>query len=124
MHSSLARMLVVYTGGDYIFDLTVTDDDGTLIDLTGATLTWQVRLQLDDAAPLIDKETGAGITHAADQPGTGKGLAELAVAKADWPAIGHYYWGLWLKDAVGNRQPLREYGSLHVKAAVVQEPAP
>ena len=44
------------------FTITVRDGAGALVDLTGATITWIVKRTEDDAAGLITKAVGSGIT--------------------------------------------------------------
>jgi len=55
----------------------------------------------------------------------GKGLATLTLEAADTLDLaGRYRWGLWLEDALGDRQPLSERGEFLVNTPVVQLAAP
>jgi hypothetical protein len=112
----------VYQGSDTIHDLEATDEVGVPLDLTDSTLTFQVR-RYPGALLLIEKQTGVGITHAPDQATTGAGKATLTLDAGDTLALapGRYRWGLWLQDALGNDQPLRERGVFHLRAPIVAE---
>lgn len=83
--------LSVGRGRAATYDLEVRDASGNLVDLVtaGRELRFSAKLALTDAdPPLIYKENGAGITPAADQPGVGKGLAQLRLIPADTTVAG------------------------------------
>jgi hypothetical protein len=66
------------------FKLVVKDSNDALIDLSGKTLIFSAKKRhSDDDPPVITKSSSSGITHAADQPGVGKGLATLKLSSAD-----------------------------------------
>lgn len=82
-------MLELIRGDDYTgarsLAITVVDEAGAPVDLTGTTSRFMVkhrRYDLDDEA-VISKANGAGITYAADQATTGKGRALIALSAAD-----------------------------------------
>jgi len=84
--------LSVGRGRAATYDLEVRDASGNLVDLVtnGRELRFSAKLRLEDAdPPVIYKENGAGITPAANQPGAGKGLAQLRLVPGDTavPAI-------------------------------------
>lgn len=51
----------ILSGEDVILEVTVTDKDGNLFDITGATITYWLR-EYPDTDNLITKTTGNGIT--------------------------------------------------------------
>jgi hypothetical protein len=115
------RLLTMYAGADMEFSLLALDENGDPVDLTGSTLTFQVRRGVLDDDPLIEKATGDGITHAADQAGAGKGQATLTLEALDTEDLnGQHRWGLWVEDVFGTRQPLSERGVFYVSHPVVR----
>lgn len=76
--------LTVGHGKAKSFQLVIRDATDTLVNLTNKTLRFSAKASSDDTDPaLISKVSGTGITHAADQGGTGKGLATLKLLPAD-----------------------------------------
>lgn len=49
--------LVVFQGSDFGFTLTLTEEDGTPVDLTGASAAYQARGAEEDALPLLDLDS-------------------------------------------------------------------
>jgi hypothetical protein len=87
--------LEITRGDDETIAIAVTDQDtGAVVDLTGSTLRWMVKsLPGDaDAAALLSKTNGAGITLT----NASQGLATIAVAATDTAALaaGMYWWEL------------------------------
>ena len=62
--------LSVYAGDSYLLKITITDKDGTVLDLTGKTVTISVRKYIDSTADLIS-DTATNLV----QSGTYKGMA-------------------------------------------------
>jgi hypothetical protein len=85
--------------------ITVRDGAEALLDLTGKELLFVATRRLSDtpADAVISKETGDGITHAADQPGVGKGLASITFDAADTASLEAYrvdlHFAVWLVSA-------------------------
>jgi hypothetical protein len=101
-------MISVTSGDDYLgvrrLLVTVTDEAGALVDLTGTDSTFMVkRHQTDaDADALITKTLGSGIAYAPDQATTGKGKAFIEIEAADTDALaGRFYYELEAEDSVG-----------------------
>jgi hypothetical protein len=80
--------------------ITVTDDAGATVDLTGTDLRFVVKRRRSDANDdaLIDEVP----TLASPQSGATKGVAYIALAEADTADLaGRYYWELEADDSVG-----------------------
>lgn len=73
----------LYYGKAKTFRLTIRDASGALVDLSGKTVRFSVKAGRNTTAALITKTSGSGITHDADQPGVGKGLASLRILPND-----------------------------------------
>lgn len=114
-------ILSVQRRADASFTITARDADGALLDLTNMSLLFQAREQIDSEVVAIEKASGAGIVHAADQPGVGKGLATMTFVPADTATVAATLrWGLWLIDSADERHPLIEGGVLYVRNSVVE----
>jgi hypothetical protein len=114
--------LATYRGDNESFTITVRDAAGALVNLTGATLRFTAKYRASDldAAAIFSKTTGAGITHAADQAGVGKGLATVALVPGDTttlPAPLVVVWDCQLRDAAANVQTVAT-GSLRIRADI------
>lgn len=114
--------LATFRGDNESFSVTVRDPAGALIDLTGATLRFTAKYRAGDldVDSVITKTTGSGITHAADQPGVGKGIATIALLPADTVDLAAplvLIWDVQLRDAATLVQTVAS-GSLRVRADV------
>lgn len=84
--------------------VTVTDQDGQLVDLTGATAYARVRPD-PKAAPVISKSSpSTGIALAA-QSGATLGQYTITIAVSDTASlpVGDYVWDTWVVLASGTR---------------------
>lgn len=93
-----------YTGARRLV-VTVVDEAGATVDLTGTTQRFMVkRRRIDaDALAVISKSTTSGITLASPQSGATKGKSYIAIAAADTSALdaGRYWYELEATDSVG-----------------------
>lgn len=76
-------LLSIVRGDRKVFSIALTDSDGDPIDLDLLTLTFTAKENVLDLVPLLEKVSGDGIEHAANQSTTGKGLATLTIDPAD-----------------------------------------
>lgn len=87
--------------------ITVTDEDGAAVDLTGTELRFMVkRWKRDaDAAALISKSTSSGIAIASPQSGDTKGVAYIALTGDEDGdtdvSAGAWYYELEATDSIG-----------------------
>lgn len=84
--------------------ITVTDEAAAPVDLTGTTLRFMVKRRKGDtdAAALISRATGSGITLASPQSGGTKGQAAIALTATETNVIaGRWYYELEATDAIG-----------------------
>ena len=97
--------LLVFKGEDKNYTITVVDENGDRVDLTGWTLEFEVKPKAGDADPAsIAKSTGIGITHLT-QSGATLGQATLDFDPADTSGLtaGLYKYDLLAIDGSGNR---------------------
>lgn len=98
-------MIAIARGDDYTgarrLTVTVTDEAGATVDLTGTTGTFMVKLRKTDAdaAAVITKT----ITLASPQSGGTKGVAYIAIAAADTDDLdaGAYFYEIEGQDSIG-----------------------
>lgn len=78
-------------GDSATITVTVVGGDGTPVDLTGKTLRFTAKQHAADAqaAAVMAKVTGAGITHQA-QVGATRGLADVTITPADTVTVAAY----------------------------------
>lgn len=69
----------LHAGDEDTLAITITNEAGAAINITGAALRFGMARRLSDPAPLVEKSDGAGITIT-DGP---NGQCEIALAKAD-----------------------------------------
>lgn len=100
--------LHIVSGDDYMnvrrLTITVTDVDGSPVDISNTDLTFMVkasRADADDDA-LITKTTPSDIEIALPQTGATEGVAYLTIEAADTDTLaGRYRWELQGDDAAG-----------------------
>lgn len=81
----------MHRGNARTFTITVVDDTGATVDLTGRTLRWAAKRSYSDAAATISKATGGGgITPASPQSGATKGVATIALTRTDTSGLPAY----------------------------------
>jgi hypothetical protein len=78
--SEINQDFEVDAGDSIVFEVTVTDDATDLpLDISAAAIRWALSAKATDAAPLVEKSLGSGITVVS---GAG-GIFRVAVAPAD-----------------------------------------
>lgn len=77
----------LFAGDTKVLDITVKDDEGAVVDITDATIRWQLARSVN-APAVLQKAVGSGITIS-DGP---NGLFEVALANADTETLkGAFY---------------------------------
>jgi len=91
----------IIRGDDTSFDLTFTDKDGNVIDITGATVFFTVKENVDDddddAIISVEKSTHDGVD---DDPENGLTVIYLTDSETD-VEIGSYFYDVQLKESDG-----------------------
>lgn len=93
--------LEFYRGDDWKLDVTLKDEDGLAIDLTGATVFFTVKENESDA------DTSAVITEdvtSHTDPTNGETSIEVSDTETDDVDPGTYYYDIQVKTAAGNIQ--------------------
>lgn len=95
---------ITLTRGDSrTLSITVLDSDGSAADLTGASIWWTAKRDINDADAdaIISKTVGSGITVT----NAAGGLATVTIAPDDWTdaedSDKHYVWDLQVKSDTG-----------------------
>jgi len=96
----------VTQGASKTLVLTVVDQNGDFVDLTGWKVYLTVRGSLDDQTPLIVK-TSADATQIA-LPDPRNGTARIYILPADTANLdrGDYLYDIWVETASGDRVPV------------------
>lgn len=85
--------LLIYQGDDYLATVTVANQDGSPVDLTGFTAQAQIREDVADNAPEVVVEIAATV---------GTSTVELSIPNAETKLLnGAYRWDLQLTSADG-----------------------
>ena len=97
--ATVAADFTMYSGDSKNLQFTITDNDDTPVDLTGATSSWILAASADGSA-LVTKTSGAGeITYS----GGSTNIATVAVDPADTASLaGRYYHELQITDTGGD----------------------
>jgi hypothetical protein len=84
--------------------ITVRDQDGALVDLTGATAHLRVRTDLKSTAIIQKSSPASGIVLSA-QSGATLGQFVATISHSDTAALepGDYHWDSWIVTAAGER---------------------
>jgi hypothetical protein len=89
----------LFAGDDAILRVTVTDEDGDALDITGMTVDWALVRKVGDT-PILTKETGGGgitLTTPAS------GILDIALTDANTSDLSGNYWHqVVLTDGSGN----------------------
>ena len=96
-----AQPQTIYKGESKKFRLTVVDEDGEAIDITGSTPHLRVKRDLADADPAVIIKTGTLLT----QSGATLGQADFDFVPGDTSALapGTYVYDSWIELASGDR---------------------
>ena len=105
--------------------ITITDDDGARVDLTGARLTFTVRKKINTAVVLTKSSTVSGeidiLTPQTDADKTGK--AALTLEAADTSGLrGTFVYDIWLVTIGGSAFPVVAPSPFVVRETVTTSP--
>ena len=89
---------LMWSGDDKTITVTVYDNDDVVVDITGATITWELSLNVDSAA-LISKTVGSGITLSDPT----NGVFTITLDPTDTDSLsGRYYHEAEITDSSGD----------------------
>ena len=111
-----ARRLVpqdfeLFSGNDKVLRVTVRDENGGIVDLTGATIRW-ILSRKQGSTPLIDYTSPTNITLASD-PATGKFDIEISDTDSEPLRKGTFYHECLVTSAAGLKTTVM-YGFVEV----------
>ncbi len=87
--------------------LTVKDERGARVDLTGATAYLRVRPDVKAAAAVAKSSPSGGIAISTQAGSTlGQFIATISPSDTAALAAGDYLWDAWIVDAAGDRWPV------------------
>ncbi len=94
-----AKQLTIYRGDDKVYDVTVKDSDGNVVDITNHTIKFTVRHAPADAVAEIAKTTGGGGIAIVDAP---NGVARITLSDVDTDLdAGKYFYDVEVTDVSG-----------------------
>ncbi len=101
-----ANSLSVIRGASKTYQLTVTDENGASINLTGATVYFTVKKTIQDTEPLIQKKS-TDITQI-NIVSPRAGIAQIFLKPADTATrdVGDYVFDVWVVLTTGKRYPV------------------
>jgi len=95
----------IYRGASETIRVTVVDADGEREDLTGATVYFCVKEDIDDTAAVIELESPTNITILSQLVAASKGRADIELEAAHTSALdpGDYLYDIWVELASEKR---------------------
>ena len=113
------NQIEIVRGATKVFELEVTDAHSEAVDLTGARVVLSVKCSLEDASPLIQKDSEKGATQV-DITTPKEGLAEIKFVPSDTQTtdIGEYIFDVWVVLASGAQNPVVQPSPFIIKAGV------
>lgn len=105
---------------DHVLRVTVLDNDDQPVDITGATIRWQLAGRVGSTSPLVSKATGGQGVEITDAE---NGVFEVTLDSADTDGLnGTYYHEAELVDAQGKKQTVM-VGEITIVRVLIQEQA-
>lgn len=105
--------LTIKQGADKSWLFSFTDSAGSAYDLTGLTITFAVKANVQDATELISET----LSIVGDPT---NGQARLTLASADTATlVGDYKWDIWFDDGAGVDVPACDIGTFTVLPRIV-----
>lgn len=98
--ASINQDFTMYEGNSKRINVTLTEADGSPVNLIGSTIRWVLKKNVYDATTLIIKDTNLGIVADADLT-TGKFTIKLVPADTNGH-VGTLYHEAELEDSLGN----------------------
>ena len=97
------NLISVIRGTSKTFELEITDDDGAVVDLTGATLYFTVKAKLEDTNPLIQKKSSDALEIDIYDPRGGKAKIYLNPSDTQTLALKPHIFDVWVVLSSGKR---------------------
>lgn len=110
------QSFTVFAGEDVSIPITITDNDGAVVDITGASARFIVKRRPSSATPVLDSAASpATATAAVTTPASG--LVTVSLADSDTGSlVGTYWWELKLTDA-SNNETVAAYGYIDFRVS-------
>ena len=100
--TDVAQDFEIVSGNDRSVNITVTDDDGNAVDLTGATITWKAATSPEASSALITKTNDS--TNGISVSTPSNGVLTINLDPADTQSLdGVYYHETLVTDSSGNK---------------------
>jgi len=123
--ANLRQDLQILRGISKTLRLTVEDEDGERVDLTGATVYFSVKVNVADAAAVISKDSGtpSEITILT-QSGDTLGQADIFLVPSDTSGLSpiQHYYDVWVVLASGARHAVVPPASFYIEQAITELP--
>ena len=104
-------------GANATIRLTVVDNSGVAVDLTGCTCALEIKRSPLERVPVIQRKTAVNI------PSLGKNVADFTFVPTDFAYVptgpGRYMYEVWLTDAASKRSPIVPLSVWLLQAAIV-----
>ncbi len=113
-----ASRISIAQGEDVTIQVSVIDENGAVVDITGYTLQADIRVAREDAIQIVTKQTGGSGIVITDAAG---GVYQITLDSADTKklrATQIHFWDTWRIDA-GSKAQLA-YGELEIVGSAVQ----
>lgn len=112
----------VIRGATKHYTLTITNDDGTVYDLTGARVLLTVKKNREAEAPTIQKDSAAGVAQVEiTAPRTGVAVVKFAPGDTQTLDIGVYPFDVWVLKG-SDRLPVIPRSTFEVLEALTRIP--
>lgn len=115
-----ANAISLIRGSSKDFNLTVLDDTGHFVDLTGARVVLGVKGHRSDPAPKLVKDSLQAGHVDFPNPRAGEAVLHFAPADTYYLDPGPYVFDLWIVFQDGRRVPVIEESTLEVVESVVR----
>lgn len=112
----MVNEIEIAQGSDFILDVTAVDENEVAFDLTGSTMTMEVKKRHQDSTALFTKSNGTGVTFT----DAVNGIAEIQIDPADTSGLdpGDFEYDIWLESGAIGKQQVVEVAQFKVRARV------
>jgi hypothetical protein len=110
--------ITIYRGSSKTYLLTVTDEDGEIQNLTGASIYFTVKCDVKDSLAKIQKSSAQATEIEIHAPTEGKAKIYLGPTDTQNMDPGKYVFDVWVQLASGKRYPVIKPSTFKVEHAV------
>lgn len=117
------KQLQIVRGVTLTLVLTVRDSNKALVDLTGSTIHFSVKKDINSASPVVHKNSGVALEAEIDPDQvTNKGKGKFFLSPSDTSSLppGNYVYDVWVVLAGGERHAVIKPSTLILKRAVTE----